>query len=545
MFCPNCGTKNNYYHRFCFHCGARLISEPSGTDPEQPEMQESDPKDKELQPEETIRIPPDPKPQRREVDQIRHDSEPRQEEPETVPLPNGNENKDEPGKAAMITEFPESEPDEEEFDFGSRIPLRRYHKETDNGSSGSLQVLVKVCISVVLIALVGFLCYVGYDQLIKGRETTESGGKHIDLEYNVEETRADDGTTARKITVLTETGEQIKLLDQTIPVKDSRAEIILPDSGFGLQEYEQKDGALQISLDLLVQADDYPDREEKIEFEVPISTAPLVILSPSGKEAAVDGNSYQLILEVQPESEVFIDGNNYSHLVNEQGQLSVQLEVPDQPETRYEIRVSAKGYEDTIDEIILKKRQMEFPLAVNQSVPIRTSGEEWVEITGNTNPEAVLTTNLEMKETPVMDPVTGDFKLYVKASIKGYTPFVLTASLEGKENSVLELVIERPVEEREYTTGAWAADYDEMKNYPNLHNGISFAFTGVITEISSTGTKSTLSVDIAAEGQPEQIICVEYWGRFNFSMGQKIRIFGNHWGNKNGVPYILAPYLYR
>ena len=27
MICPSCSMKNNYYHRYCFNCGTRLINE--------------------------------------------------------------------------------------------------------------------------------------------------------------------------------------------------------------------------------------------------------------------------------------------------------------------------------------------------------------------------------------------------------------------------------------------------------------------------------------------------------------------------------------
>ena len=82
---------------------------------------------------------------------------------------------------------------------------------------------------------------------------------------------------------------------------------------------------------------------------------------------------------------------------------------------------------------------MAFPLAVDQSIPIQADGE-WVGVTSNTHPEAVLSTNLELREEVSPDPDTGDFKMYVKASAKGYTPFILTASLDGSEDSVLEMV---------------------------------------------------------------------------------------------------------
>ena len=151
-----------------------------------------------------------------------------------------------------------------------------------------------------------------------------------------------------------------------------------------------------------------------------------------------------------------MNDNNYSHVLDEQGQLSLQLELPDQPEARYEIRVSTRGYADTLDEVVFKRRQMEFALEIDQQIPIKAAEDTWVKITGNTHPEATLSTNLEVRDEIILDSETGNFQLFVKATSKGYTPFILTAELEGKEDSVLETVIHRQVNENEYTQSAWA-----------------------------------------------------------------------------------------
>lgn len=31
MICPSCGTKNNYYHRYCYYCGNKL-NQPESID---------------------------------------------------------------------------------------------------------------------------------------------------------------------------------------------------------------------------------------------------------------------------------------------------------------------------------------------------------------------------------------------------------------------------------------------------------------------------------------------------------------------------------
>jgi phage-related tail fiber protein len=61
-------------------------------------------------------------------------------------------------------------------------------------------------------------------------------------------------------------------------------------------------------------------------------------------------------------------------------------------------------------------------------------------------------------------------------------------------------------------------------------------------ESGRLGDKNVFTVNLTEES--EQLFYVEYWGSFEFSMGDRIRVFGNRWGNKNGIPRFLAKYIY-
>ena len=109
---------------------------------------------------------------------------------------------------------------------------------------------------------------------------------------------------------------------------------------------------------------------------------------------------------------------------------------------------------------------------------------------------------------------------------------------------ILETVIQRQVNESDYTRSAWAMEYDNMQAHPSLHNGIPFVFTGNVTDIRSTGTRTTLLINVAARDQPTKLVHVDFWGTLQISPGNGVRVFGNRWGNKDDNPYILAPYIY-
>jgi hypothetical protein len=522
MVCPSCGMKNNYYHRYCFHCGRQLTSEESLEKESSEKISFSSDADGLLLEEEA-------------------DSS----------LTEGLENPDDQAFSSslpdtdifddFLLDFSAKDKEESAFDIQSHMPLRRYRKAEK--SEDVLLKVIKTLITIVLIALIGILAYVGYAELIKNRADNQPVAKVIDFDYRVEETEL-NGQPARKILVISSAGEQIKVRDEVIPVVSGQAEIILADREFDPSHYGQTDGALEVTLPLTVLADGYPSRTEEIRFKVPIQTVPVTFLSPSKMEILVEGRSYPLLLKVLPGSSVFVNGSNYSHLVDDEGQFSLQLEISDQPETRYEIRVSSKGYGELVEEIVFRKKQMEFALSINQKIPIQAGQDDWVEITGNTHPEASLSSSLETREDIQLDPATGDFRLFVKAASRGSTPFTLTARLEGKEDSVLEAVIQRQDNESEYTRSAWAMDYDSMRAYPDLHNGIPFTFSGNVTDVQSTGIRTTLLVNVSAQDQPEKLVHVEFWGTLQIGPGRGVRIFGNHWGNKDNIPYILASYIY-
>ena len=120
----------------------------------------------------------------------------------------------------------------------------------------------------------------------------------------------------------------------------------------------------------------------------------------------------------------------------------------------------------------------------------------------------------------------------------------LTAKLNGKESSI-EVVLERKTSVHTYTSTAWKPVYNDLQRDEKLSNGRHFVFSGSIKEIIETGDRNVFIVDISEEQSDlEELFYVEYWGSFDFSIGDSIRVFANRWGNKDGIPRFLAKYIY-
>jgi hypothetical protein len=398
-------------------------------------------------------------------------------------------------------------------------------------------------VTVILLALLGVSGYVLIDQLTKYANKPQVPDTKITASTFVEAAVV-DGKPVHKIIVNTSNGEKVEVLGETYQVINGKAEIIFDDAFLYSSFSETNDKEqVRVILDITVYKEGFPEAKDRVEFILDTPLSPLTMIHPATDEVFIEEETCRIVFSVEPGSQVFINDNNYSDLVDSEGLFEKEFQVPDNPENIYEIRVITKNHAERTHRIVIRRRVMEFPLDIDQSGPIEAAGQ-WAKITGNTHPQAVLDVDLETRAEPEIDPETGNFTVYVKASHLGYTPCTLTAHLEGKQDSVKEVVIERPATEADYTSRAWAMNYNELRANPDLHNGIVFVFEGTITEIKTMGDKNQFVVDISNDPNSPQPAYVEYWGSVSLHTGTRLRIFGNRWGNYKEMPRFLARFIY-
>ncbi|NLO81494.1 MAG: hypothetical protein GX094_00295 [Clostridiales bacterium] len=484
MICPSCGTKNNYYHRYCYYCGNKLLSQAETVDPQ---------------------------------------------------------DKDKSGMLfddldkTLYSSFEDTE-----LDYTEQVPLRRYRKSKPQNSS---RRLINICIGIVLLALLGVSGYVLGDQLIKQNKKTDVPDLKITASTFVEAAIV-DGKPVHRIIVNTSNGEEVEILGETYQVVNGKAEIVYDDA-FLYSTFSEGNNneQVEVALDITIYKEGFPEANERVEFILDTPLAPLTMIYPESDEILIEEDTCRIVFKVEPGSQVFINNDNFSDLVDSEGMFEKEFQVPEKPENIFKIRVSKKNYTERVHKLVLKRRGMEFPLTIDQSSPIEATGE-WVKITGNTDPQAVLEVDLETRAEPEVDAETGNFTIYVKATHPGYTPCTITAHLEGKEDSVRQVVIERPTTAAYYTRRAWAVNYNQLKSNPDLHNGQIYVFEGTVTDIKSMGDKNMFTLDISKDSQSQQLVFVEYWGSISMQTGDKFRIFGNRWGNYEEMPRFLAKFIY-
>ena len=408
-------------------------------------------------------------------------------------------------------------------------------------------MLIRVCIVIIIVSILAFAGFIIYDKFIKNRFPSHDLIHDIDItaDYSVMQDTIDD-IPVHKLKIETDTGERVFVLGQTVEVKDGVAEVIIEDSKLlSLEGEELEGGGVKVSLEVVISADGAKDRKDRVSFDVSLRPAPLKMIHPKTEEYVTDSDSLTISMEVLPKSNITINGDNFSDLVTQDGKFEKSFDLIERPEREFEIVVSTDKFSDRIHRIKVVKDDNDSNniLKIHEKQPIKTS-EQWVKITGITEPNAELkVSGAELNPDFTIDE-NGNFTIYVKTANIGYTLCTLAASVDDGRSSSMDIALERPTTEAEYTSRAWEFTYDEIVDDPQLHNGQIFLLNGSVKEIVSLDDKQVFILDVSQDDSTEKLVYVEYWGNTNIKEGQNLRIFGNRWGNKDDIPRILTQFVY-
>lgn len=543
MFCPSCHTRNQNFNNYCYYCGYKLkdsndsdISDDSDISINN-NREDQDPKYK-------LNI--------KSYDIIQEEqenNEPVQDNTSPDIDLNFDEHFDEhlDKNAALYTNnslyddlFTDN--DSSTLDLNTQIPLRRYHK--DETYSNKSKKYLKILLSTLTLALAVLAILILMNKFISGTPQKTDLSQSIAVSYSVKE-MTKDGEKAYRVVFNTVNGKEITFAGNSLDVVNGRADFIVEEELlYSYSPQLNEDGLYEVIVDAIISAPNLPDSTEKVSIPlVSPNYAPFTLLQPSTSETKFEGDNSKVAFMIEPDSKLVINGEDLSDLITDEGRFEKEFTLsPQEEELVLNIRVSTPGCMDNIQEIVLKKSTMDVPITIDNSIPI-VSDEQWIKISGITKPEASLEADLDVFEEPKIDKETGAFEIYVKADYSGYTPCTLTAKLDNDKSSI-EVILERKTNVDTYTSTAWEPDYNKLQQDIELNNGRHFVVSGTIKDIIETGDKTVFTLSPYEEAELEQLFYVEYWGSFDYSLGDNIRVFGNRWGNKDNLPRILAKYIY-
>ena len=418
--------------------------------------------------------------------------------------------------------------------------------EEPDGSDGN--TLVKVMISLVIIALMGFAGYVLWNEFLNPNNVRAQSTVELVATHTLDQDTLEDGTKGQRLTLYAPGGSSATIFGETYPVEDNKVQVFYSDE-FLLEQYQAAGDAAENNGFIAI-ATVYGTDGKVIEHEVPFvfSSAPvqLAVFSPEGDTVEVQGNTCTLEISVQPGAQLFVNDTDYTGQVGPDGLAVIDIDVTGAEEMPVRIRASLEGYTDaqrTITLVPVQSEPTESLLVLNESIPLSATGSE-VTLTGQVPPGSSIETSLPQTGSPAITD-NGAFSLTVQIpSRPGYSVCQVRVLLDGTQVEQKEVIIDKTATFNEYTTGPWEfSPYADYKADPALHEGYRFQIPGKIKEVvSQSGDLTVCTVDTNPGGE-EQLIRVWFWGDFSHTAGASVTVYGNRWGNEEGVPRILAKYI--
>ncbi|MGI6706983.1 MAG: hypothetical protein ACOX6S_12365 [Clostridia bacterium] len=509
MQCPACGSQNHSHHHFCILCGASLKTTSN--------MEE--------------------KAQERTV--VRKEL-----------LQNKKDWSQEFDLYDDSSLFPDSSPyinpTSNRYNISEQLPLRRYRKEKKNCRRRKWRIFTGtfVWLTLACFAIYGTVVGLSYIKKVLPQANLISEGDGSTEKQRVE-VYNDKDKRAHHIRFWVQDGEYIWIeetgqkyyLDKT-----GFVDVMIEDS-FWLKDSEEIiSDVIQVEIKAIVYKDGKQVTELTVPpFEVEVPLSPFSLVHPDSFHIKTTENQCLLKLQVIPGSRVFIGENEYTDLIDTEGYIELNIPIESSGIHKTPILVESKNHRANKKELIIERPPMEISLSIDLTLPKKTENSS-ILVTGTTEPDAVLTTNIETIGGIKVDPNTGAFKFTAKLERYGINTITITASKENKADSQLSYRIERVPNLSEYTRKAWKMDYQALLGNPGPLQGKIFLCEGKVVKITKQGERTLFLFDVGTEA--ENIIAMEYGGDMKLTEGETYRIFGDLDGTYESYPRIIARFLY-
>lgn len=287
---------------------------------------------------------------------------------------------------------------------------------------------------------------------------------------------------------------------------------------------------------------------DPITYEISIPLSPITLESPDTTYEEVSTAMSTLEFTVRPGSTVTINGEDYSDVVDaETGTVSINATIQPIGENVFNIVVRSQYCRENTLTVVLYRAKQEIPLDLAADTYTSTNLQK-LTISCTTLPGAtveVLSPHSDLNITDI--DTTGAFTFIAIFDQIGDNTITVTASMPGKETSVLNYVVYYVPTAAEYTVKAWSLKdngYSELLNNISLRaaNKQIYLAPGTITSIISDKPQMAL-VDVGTDGT-EQLLMVENYSKTTWKVGEWYRLYGDVAGSYDGLPWLKVRYTY-
>lgn len=424
-------------------------------------------------------------------------------------------------------------------------PLCGFERKTR--ASNPLRALIVVLSWMVALAIV----FVGVYKLYFWIDSYKLNKLYTRGSYtpSVTEITLDDGRAGHAITYYGKDGDEVFFedLDRTVAFSGGVARLEIPDSDWFGADIESVESAnITVAAMLL-----YQNGDKRIlpalTFEVIAPESPITVISPESDDVAVNTSIYPLQVQVVPGSTVTVNGKDATDIVDQAGLMSYNVDVYPIGDNTYTIIVDTPGHKQARRDILIYRAQMEIGVEVSASTPT-TYSSNIVTISGKCDPGATISVDTDYVDGSIADDLsTGEFSFIAKLSTYGKNTVRFRASMEGKADSVISLIITYKPTIDEYSRKAWKMDYSTLCELFEQWTGRIFKCEGEVVDIVYEDDVQYVIMDVGTEGV-QQLVVLENQSSLGMPTRGKVYVAyadvtGRHMYNTHYYPMLVARFM--
>lgn len=431
---------------------------------------------------------------------------------------------------------------------GSALDQTRIHNMAQqHRHTRRLRLIARSVFSVAVLLLTGVAIYYmvsSYNTIrtTATRPTPENPYKPTTLTPHQQ-----DGQAGQLLSVFGRTGDRVvvKALGRTLTLQEGTAQLFIPDDPFIPEQPQSGQQTVSVDLGLML----YPisgEKETPMElgtYQIAIPSTPLQVLLPELEDNAqlsTSQSELEVVFKATADSAVYLNGEIQNIRPADAEAGIYRITVPLGKEGPQQLRIGAQRPGHTLAEAAISVNRLGMPVKLEVSAEIakQVTGLEF-EITGTTDPDAVMTANLPLSAATI-DGRTGAFRLVVKLPRYGRTPIELKAEKGGKTSQWTYEVYAAPDKET-YTTTAWKLEYDELVQSPNQYKGKPFAFAGIVRSVNGIKTQT---IDFWIDGDSTKAVTLVYEGLAVIKENVEYRVFADAAGGSQQPPRLDVRFIY-
>ncbi len=439
---------------------------------------------------------------------------------------------------------------------------------------GALMVVLYISIAVLLLAAVWFAgSYINeeYGSVAKFVESVFGTSAPADPDASPTDNISievkpgmREGQPVHEIAFYGESGQTIELpsigvqkLSRTFDFTASAnyIPIIAPDNLF-IPEEPGADTPEEITVKLeanLIDADKQVYPLDVPEFTVQVPQATLTLSQPSALAVTLEAPTLTLAGKVSTGARLFIDGSDASGILDELGNFSYDIEIPEYGDRTIVLEAKALYQRSQTAEIQVSYPKREVPLTVEGAVPsasdpyvgvLEGTQDDTIEIRGTFESGAWITIEGAVEGDPTVDSEEGTYSFVGLLENYGLNTFNIRAEKDGAESS-FALSVEKKPDVEEYTPKARSMDYESLSEHADDQIDRIYLCEGTVSEFIQDAPYPIFLFNVGDEEEPQNIL-MEYYGTTALDTAKNYRIYGDVAGmdTERGLPKIMARFIY-